>query len=177
MVGTERRNWPQYGSLKRWHPDTPHMPFVDPEPGRWRPALFSTGIGRRRVGGRTVPVETARRALRERCPSGEIPFRSLDRHVEQRSNPFSALFWGAVCVIRGLAANSAIFCHYNRQRSRPASSSGRSCHLSDDPSWVKTWLSLDLRLITQNNNGRSIEIDQWVKDDLSLHAFFWIFGT
>src|SRR5664279_2950499 len=38
------------------------------------------------------------------------------------------------------------------------------CH----PSW---------RPIAQANNDRSTRIDQWVRYDLSLHAFSWILGT
>lgn len=45
-------------------------------------------------------------------------------------NPFPALFRGHVCVISWLVASSTVFCHYNRERSRPASSSGGSCRPS-----------------------------------------------
>ena len=93
------------------------------------------------------------------------------------ASPFSALFGVSVCVVRGLGASSVTFCHYNRDVLFQLPIAAGPATLPDDPSCVETWLSPELRLVTQDNNGISIRTDQWVKYDLSLHAFFWIFGT
>jgi hypothetical protein len=104
--------------------------------------------------------------------------RDLGASVRQRLfNPFSALFGVSVCVVRGLGASSVTFCHYNRDVLFQLPIAAGPATLPDDPSCVETWLSPELRLVTQDNNGISIRTDQWVKYDLSLHAFFWIFGT
>ena len=97
--------------------------------------------------------------------------------LENSANPFSALFGGSVCVVRGLGASSVTFCHYNRDVLFQLPVAAGPATLPDDPSCVETWLSPELRLMTQDNNGISIRTDQWVKYDLSLQAFFWIFGT
>src|SRR5664280_1768267 len=48
-------------------------------------------------------------------------------------SPYSACFWGRVCVMRGLGARSATFCHYNRQRDR-IGSAPRKASDPDGPS-------------------------------------------
>jgi hypothetical protein len=115
----------------------------------------------------------------ERCRFfwGEEDDLHCEPHCDRVLNPFSALFWGSVCVVRGLAASSVTFCHYNRDVLFQLPVATGPGTLPDDPSCVETWLSPELRLTTQDNNGISIRTDQWVKYDLSLHAFFWIFGT
>jgi hypothetical protein len=95
----------------------------------------------------------------------------------QLDSPFSALFWGSVCVVSGLGTKSVTFCHYNRDVFFRLPVAVGPATLRDDPNCVEVWSSAELRLITQDNNGTRIRMDQWVKYDLSLHAFFWIFGT
>src|SRR5271157_1031941 len=113
---------------------------------------------------------------RRTCPPRPVP--DMRRcSAALRTNPFSALFGGSVCVVRGLGASSVTFCHYNRDILFQLPVAAGPATLPDDPSCVETWLSPELRLMTQDNNGISIRTDQWVKYDLSLHAFFWILGT
>ena len=113
----------------------------------------------------------------DRTPDVEM---LLHGHLEDPHwsvSPFSALFGGSVCVVRGLGASSVTFCHYNRDVLFQLPVAAGPATLPDDPICVETWLSPELRLMTQDNNGISIRTDQWVKYDLSLHACFWIFGT
>jgi hypothetical protein len=72
--------------------------------------------------GRSVALLIGR-ARYPRGHSGSCDFgyernsKSVNRDSE-RVNPFSASFEGHLCVVRGLGAGSASFCHYNRRSDR-----------------------------------------------------------